>query len=71
VPFVDDMTGLIITAEYNPQTTISGVPAMLMACEKPIAIDYAMFVNPFATNAVNTAHIHSWWYRVIARSDQP
>jgi hypothetical protein len=30
-PFVDDVTGLIIGAEYNAQTTISGVPAMVTA----------------------------------------
>jgi hypothetical protein len=28
-----------------------------------------MFVNPFATNAVKTAQIHSWWYEEIARID--
>jgi len=66
-PFVDDVTGLIVGAEYNAQTTLSGVPAMVMARVKSIAINYAMFVNPFATNAVKTAQIHSWWYEEIAR----
>jgi len=42
---------------------------MVMACVKPIAINYGMFVNPFATNAVKTAQIHSWWYEEIARID--
>jgi hypothetical protein len=59
-PFVDDVTGLIVSAEYNAQTTISGVPAMIMAHVKSITINYKMFVNPFATNAVKTTHIHSW-----------
>jgi hypothetical protein len=68
-PFVDDVTGLIVGAEYNAQTTLSGVPAMVMARVKPIAMNYAMFVNPFATNAVKTAQIHSWWYEEIARID--
>jgi hypothetical protein len=40
---------------------------MAMARVKPIAINYAMFVNPFATNVVKTAQIHSWWYEEIAR----
>jgi hypothetical protein len=68
-PFVVDVTGLIVGAEYNGQTTLSGVPAMVMACVKPIAINYTMFVNPFATNAVKTAQIHRWWYEEIARID--
>jgi len=60
MPFVDDLTGLIVGTEYNAQTTLSGVPAMVMACLKPIAINYTMFVNPCATNAVKTSQIHSW-----------
>jgi len=63
------VTGLIVGAEDNAQTTLSGVPAMVMARVKPIPIDNAMFVNPFATNAVKTAQIHSWWYEEIARID--
>jgi len=42
---------------------------MIMACVKPIARRYEMFVNPFATNAVKTTQIHSWWYEEIARMD--
>jgi len=68
-PFVDDVTGLIVGAKYNTQTTLSGIPAMVMAHVKPITLNYAMFVNPFATNAVKTAQIHSWWYEEIARID--
>jgi len=63
------VTGLIVGAEYNAQTTLSGVLAMVMAHVKPIANNYAMFVNPLATNAVKTAQIHSWWYEEIAWID--
>jgi hypothetical protein len=42
---------------------------MVMACVKPIVINYTKIVNPFATNAVKTAQIHSWWYEEIARID--
>jgi len=58
-----------VGAEYNAQTTLSGVRAMVMARVKHIAINYAMFVNPFATNAVKTAQIQSWWYEEIAKND--
>jgi len=61
------MTCLIVGAEYNAQKTLWGVPAMVMAHVKHITINYRMFVNPFATNAVKTAQIHSWWYEEIAR----
>jgi len=66
---VDDVTGLIVGAEYNAQTTLSGVLAMFMEHVKSIAINYAMFVNPFAMNAVKAAQIHSLWYQEIARID--
>jgi len=68
-PFVDNVTGLIVGAECNAQTTLSGIPAMLMSRVKPIAYNYAMLVNPFATNAVKTAQIHTWWYEEIPRID--
>jgi hypothetical protein len=32
-----------------------------------IGINYAMFVNPFATNAVKTTQIHSCWREDMAR----
>jgi hypothetical protein len=67
--FVDNVTGIIVSGEYNVQTTFSGVPAMVTAHVEPIAMNYAMFVNPFATNAVKTAQIHSWWYEEITRID--
>jgi len=40
---------------------------MVMAHVKPIAINDAGFVNPFATNPVKTAQIHGWWNEEIAR----
>jgi hypothetical protein len=60
--FVDDVTGLIAGVEYNTQATLSGILSMVMAHVKPIAINYGLFVKPFATNTVNTAQVHSWWY---------
>jgi len=60
---------LIVSTEYNAQTTFSGVLAMVMARVKPIAIDYGMFVNPLAMNVVKTAQIHSWWHEEIALID--
>jgi len=42
---------------------------MVMARLKPIGINYAMLVNPFATKAVKASQIHSWWYEEIARID--
>jgi len=68
-PFVADMTGLIISAEYNTQPSLAGVPGMAMARVKPIAINFAMFVNPFATSGVKNTQIHSWWYEEITRID--
>jgi len=66
---IDDVTGLIVSAEYNTQTTLPGLPAMVMACMKPIASNYEMFVNPFAVNVVITTQIISWWYEGIGRID--
>lgn len=63
------MTGLIVGAEYTTQRTLSHVPAMFMSCVKTIAIIHVMFVNPFPTNAVETAQIHCWWYEEIIRID--
>jgi len=63
------MIGLIVSAEYNGLTALSGILAMVMAHVEPIANNYGMFVNHFATNVVNTAQIHSWWYEEIARVD--
>jgi len=49
------VTGLIVGAEYNTQTAFTGIPVMVMACMKPIAMNYTMIVNPFATNpAIST-----------------
>jgi hypothetical protein len=30
---INDVTGIIVRAEYNALTNLSGVPAMVMACE--------------------------------------
>jgi len=68
-PCVDDVTGLIVGAECNAQIILSGVTVMVMARVKPISINCAMFVNPFATNSVKTTQIHSWWYEEISRID--
>jgi len=63
---VDWVTSLIIGAEFISPTTLSGILAMVMAHVQPIAINYAMFVNRFATNALKTAQIRSWWYEALA-----
>ena len=63
------MNGLIVRAEYNDQTTHSGILAMAVVCGKSIAINYVMFVISFAMNVVKPAHIHSYWYEEIARID--
>jgi len=66
---VDDLIGRIVSAAYDPQMTLAGIPAMVMACVKPITINYAMCVNPFASNEVWTTQNHSWWYEDITRID--
>jgi hypothetical protein len=68
-PSVDGVTGLINSAEYNVQTTLSGTPVMLMTRVQPPGINHPMILNPFATNTVNVTQIHSWWYEVIAWID--
>jgi hypothetical protein len=55
------MIGPIVGAAYNAQTSCSGILALVTTHVKPIPINYAMFVNPFATNAVNTTQMHSSW----------
>jgi len=61
-PCVDDITGLIVTAKYNAQTALEAVLALVTASVQSIALNYAMFVNPNAMNAVKTIHIHIWWH---------
>ena len=61
------MNGLIVCAEYNTQTTRSSVPAMVTVRAKRIAINYAMFLNPIATNAVKTAQSNCWWFEELSR----
>lgn len=70
VPFTDDVKGLVIRADSNAQSSVSAVSPMVMAHVTPIAIHYLMYVNPFATYAVKTAQIYSWWYVEIAQIDQ-
>jgi hypothetical protein len=48
------VTGLTISVEYNTQTAFAGIAVMGMACMKPLAMNYTMFVNPFATNPAIT-----------------
>jgi len=66
---IDDVTGLIVIKEYNSQTTLAHIAAMVMARMKPIAIKCAMLVNPFVINVVKTVQIQSCWYEEIARID--
>ncbi|KAF8241768.1 hypothetical protein K440DRAFT_641234 [Wilcoxina mikolae CBS 423.85] len=61
--------GQIVGAEYGIQQTLSGVESLVLAEVKPIAGRYAMFNNPFATNAVKTTQIHSWWYHYVIKVD--
>ena len=42
---------------------------MVMARVKTIANNSAMYLNPFAKNAVKTAQIHSWRYEEHTRID--
>jgi hypothetical protein len=70
-PCVDNVPGLIVSTECNAQTSLSGNLAMIIACWTPISIKYVMFVNPFATNVVQTAQIHCSRYADIAGIDPP
>jgi hypothetical protein len=54
------VTGLIVNPEHDPQTTLPGIPAMLRAIVKPIAINYAMFIYPITLNLAKNEQIHSW-----------
>jgi hypothetical protein len=67
--FVDDTTGLIIGAEYNSQTALWCVLAIVMAPVKPTALNSEMFRNPVETNVVKNAQIHSRRYEEIPRID--
>ncbi|KAF8241283.1 hypothetical protein K440DRAFT_645152 [Wilcoxina mikolae CBS 423.85] len=60
VEHIDEVTGQIVEAEYNIQQTLSGVESLVLAKVQPIAMRYAMFTNPFATNAVKTGRISPW-----------
>lgn len=54
-PIVEDIAGIIVGAEYNAETMLSGVPVIVKACGKPSYSHYAMLVNRFATNAVKSS----------------
>jgi len=60
-PCVHKVTGLIIGAEFSAQTTLAGIPAIIMTHVKSIAIICTMFVNRIATNAVKTSEMNSCW----------
>jgi len=68
-PCVDDVTGLIASADFNVRITLSCIPAMVTIHVKSIRINYAMFANPIAINAVKSAQIHSWWFAIFAMID--
>jgi len=52
----------MVGAEYDAQTTLSGVQVMAMARVQPIAMNSAIFLNLFATNVAKTTQIQSCWY---------
>jgi hypothetical protein len=64
---IDEVTGQTVGAQYGIQQTLSGVAALVLAEVKPITGRYSMFNNPFATNAVKTTQIHSWWYHYVTK----
>jgi len=64
-PSIDDVVGFIFSSGYNAQVSLLGILAMVIACVKPIATNFGVIVNPFATNAVKPAQIYSWWYEEI------
>jgi hypothetical protein len=69
--FVNNLTGLIICEEYNAQTTFSGILAMVRAHVNPIAINYAIFVNPVTINVVKSLQMRSWCYKELPGLLQP
>lgn len=64
-PAVDDDTCLIACAQCSVLLILPCIYTMGMAHGKPITIRYVMLVNSFATNAVKTIQIYSWWYEEI------
>jgi len=58
-----------VGAEYNAQTTLPGIPAMVMACVKPVGTKYAMFVHRVATEVLKMAQMCSWWHEETTRID--
>ena len=68
-PCIDDVTGLIISAESNAKTTLSAVAAIVMECGNHIAINCVMFGNAFDANVAKPALIESSWSEKIVRID--
>jgi hypothetical protein len=59
----------MVGAEYGIQQMLSSVDTYVLSEVKPITGRYAMLNNTFATNAVKTAQIHSWWYHYVTKVD--
>jgi hypothetical protein len=68
-PCVDNVTSFIVGKEIYAQTIRSRIGATVMALAKPVGIKFAMFLNPFAANAVKITQIHRCWYEEISRID--
>ena len=68
-PCIDHVTGLMVRTVYDSEIALCHFPAIIMAHVKPRGINYSMSVNLFATNAVKTAQMLSWWHEEIARID--
>jgi len=65
------MASLIVGTEYNTQTTHSGILGMVMFVVQPIALNYTMFVNPFAMDTGKTTQILILWCAEITRINSP
>jgi hypothetical protein len=63
------LISLFSGAKYNDLISVPGMPAKIIACVMPVALNRMMFVNHIAINVVNTAQIHSWWHDINARSN--
>jgi len=54
---LENVTGLMVGAEYFAQKTIVAVPPMVIARGKPLAINYLMFVKLSGMNGLKSALI--------------
>jgi hypothetical protein len=57
-----NMTGLIVSAEFNTPTSLLGILQMVMATVRPITIKYDIIANQLFTDALNNTQIHCLWY---------